>query len=163
MAETADRFYVRRTTGDLVGPVTKAAIAGLLKEGMRDGSEEVAPDRRRWQPIGALIPEAPAPPPAAAPTDSAGSTWGERDLGDAGDLELAPVDTAFGHSPAAPVALPDVISADPDVARPPGLAPVDLDSLAPLELEREARRAPPAALTAPASEAAADEAAAPLS
>src|SRR5438309_11818001 len=163
MAETADRFYVRRTTGDLVGPVTKAAIAGLLQEGKLDGSEEVSPDRRRWQPIGALIPEALPPPPAAAPDDSASSTWGERDLGGGSDLELAPVDTAFGQSRAAPFASPEPASADPDVARPPGLAPVDLESLAPLELEAQAERAPPAAATAAAAQTAPVEARAPLS
>jgi tetratricopeptide (TPR) repeat protein len=143
MDETGDRFYVRRTTGDLVGPLSKAAIAGLLRQGKLDGSEEVSPDRRTWHPLARLIPaaaaseEAPAPdaPPGdTGPTPAEGATWGERDLGGGGDLELAPLDAAFGQ----PYTPPEPAMAhNPEVASPPGLAPVDLETLAPLELERE--------------------------
>ncbi|HEX3695214.1 MAG TPA: tetratricopeptide repeat protein [Polyangia bacterium] len=148
MAETGDRFYVRRTTGDLIGPLSKDAIADLLSKGQLDGGEEVSPDRRRWQPIAQLIPEAPAPPDAAtnAPGgDAAGSpassSWGERDLGEVGGLELAPLDAALGQPLPPP---PEPMVTAPDVASPPGLAPVDLSTLAPLELEGETPASEPA-------------------
>ena len=141
MAETGDRFYVRRTTGDLVGPLSRLAIAGLLQKGQLDGSEEVSSDRRHWQPVGRLIAGAAAPPEVAGGPGEAdqasgdGSSWGERDLGGGGDLELAPLDAALGQPLPAPAPEPMVTA--PDAASPPGLAPVDLASLAPLELERQ--------------------------
>jgi tetratricopeptide (TPR) repeat protein len=51
MAGNPDCYYVRRQSGNPVGPFSQQVVATMLKKGTLDGSEEVSLDRHNWWPV----------------------------------------------------------------------------------------------------------------
>ncbi|HET6280319.1 MAG TPA: hypothetical protein VFH73_05120, partial [Polyangia bacterium] len=138
MAGTGERYFVRRKTGDPVGPFSELVIVTMLNRGELDAGAEISRDRINWSSVTSLKPagaQAGMPAPdAGKPAQDAGTAgWGERDLGEFGDLELGTLDGAVEQPPSPkpepPPAGQSAAASSMDIMDIDGLqlAPLDLD------------------------------------
>lgn len=138
MAGTGERYFVRRKTGEPVGPFSQLVITTMLTRGELDGSEMISRDRATWVPVRSLL--APPPEPAPPPDEAAGS-WGERDLGELGELALGTLDDHGAH----PAAAPSAGMAPPDRASSMDILSLDGLELQSLDLDHSGFKSPDSA------------------
>ncbi len=88
------RYYLRRRSHGVSGPFEVATLMAMLADGRLDGSEEISPDREVWRSVRTLAPS------AASATQAGGSNSriAPLELGDDGDVVLAPLDIGFGNA-----------------------------------------------------------------
>jgi tetratricopeptide (TPR) repeat protein len=61
MAGQSDRYYLRRKSGNTLGPFSELVIITMLEQGKLEGNEEISRDKSAWLPVSTLASPPPSP------------------------------------------------------------------------------------------------------